>query len=87
MADPDEPVIGNSEVKELEERVRELELILERMTQENHFLSEALAKAYKNRSIPRPNLLPEDGAAADVLDVSLSKFAQRLKGKSEPSAP
>ncbi|GAA3066835.1 hypothetical protein GCM10010520_13280 [Rhizobium viscosum] len=74
--DSDEPVIGNSEVKELEERVRELERILERTTEENEFLREALSRAYKNRPVPRPVLLPEDRPV-------LSSLAE-LKHKPKP---
>lgn len=48
--DSDEPVIGNSEVKKLEDRVSELEWILGRKTLENEVLSAALSKAHsKNR--------------------------------------
>lgn len=43
--DSDEPVIGNSEVKRLEDRVRELERVLGRETLENKNLREALSKA------------------------------------------
>jgi hypothetical protein len=41
----DEPVIGSSEVKRLEDRVRELERILGRKTLEKEILREALSKA------------------------------------------
>ena len=43
--DSDEPVVGSSEVRRLEERVRELERLLGRKTMENEILREALAKA------------------------------------------
>lgn len=43
--DSDEPVIGNSEVKKLEDRVRELERILGRKTLENEILREPLSKS------------------------------------------
>ena len=47
----DEPVVGSSEVRKLEERVRELERLLGRKTMENEILREALSKANsKNRS-------------------------------------
>ena len=50
----DEPVVGNSEVRKLEERVRELERLLGRKTMENEILREALAKAQaKNRPCGR----------------------------------
>ena len=41
----DEPVVGNSEVRRLEERIRELERLLGRKTMEVEILKEALAKA------------------------------------------
>jgi transposase len=41
----DEPVVGNSEIRRLEERVRELERLLGRKTLEVEILKEALAKA------------------------------------------
>src|SRR5262245_6802161 len=41
----DEPVVGNSEVRRLEERIRELERLLGRKTMGVEILKEALAKA------------------------------------------
>ena len=41
----DERVVGNSEVRRLEERIRELERLLGRKTMEVEILKEALAKA------------------------------------------
>ena len=41
----DESVVGRSEVRRLEERVRELERLLGRKTMEVEILKEALAKA------------------------------------------
>lgn len=47
----DETVVGNSEVKKLEERVHELERMLGRKTLEAEILREPLSKAQsKNRS-------------------------------------
>jgi transposase len=60
--DSDEPVIGNSEVKKLEDRVRELERILGRKALENEILREALSKASSKKPISRPILLPKDGS-------------------------
>jgi transposase len=60
--DSDEPVIGNSEVKKLEDRVRELERILGRKTLENEILREALSKAHSKKPISRPILLPKDSS-------------------------
>ena len=41
----DEPVVGSSEVRKLEDRVRELERLLGRKTIEVEILREALSKA------------------------------------------
>ena len=59
--DSDEPVVGNSEVKKLEDRVRELERMLGRKTMEVEILREALSKADSKKRISRPILLPKDG--------------------------
>ncbi|AYC99597.1 transposase [Neorhizobium sp. NCHU2750] len=58
----DEPVVGNSEVKKLEDRVRELERMLGRKTMEVEILREALSKADSKKRISRPILLPKDGS-------------------------
>ena len=60
--DCDEPVVGNSEVKKLENRVRELERMLGRKTTEAELLREALSKADSKKRISRPILLPKDGS-------------------------
>ncbi len=83
--DSDEPVIGKSEVTELEERVRELERILEDLTRENEILRDDLSRALTRKLIPRPILSPEDGSVADFQDIS--KIAERLKAKSKPRTP
>src|SRR6478672_13865318 len=59
--DSDEPVVGSSEVKKLEDRVRELERMLGRKTMEVELLREALSKAGPKKQISRPILLPKDG--------------------------
>jgi transposase len=59
--DSDEPVVGSSEVKKLEERVRELERMLGRKTMEVELLRDALSKAAPKKQISRPILLPKDG--------------------------
>src|SRR5215203_1830552 len=47
----DEPVVGSSEVRQLEERIRDLERLLGRKTLEIEILKEALAKSEpKNRA-------------------------------------
>jgi transposase len=50
----DEPVIGTSEVRRLEDRVRELECLLGRKTLENEILRDALAKSKAKEPILRP---------------------------------
>ena len=57
----DEPVVGSSEVRRLEERVRELERLLGRKTMENEILREALAKAQAKKPILRPLSPARDG--------------------------
>ena len=58
----DEPVVGNSEVRKLEDRVRELERLLGRKTLETEILREALAKAQARKPILRPLSLPKGGS-------------------------
>lgn len=58
----DEPVIGSSEVRRLEERVRELERLLGRKTMEAEILREALAKAQAKKPMLRPLSLPTGGS-------------------------
>ncbi len=55
-----EPVVGNSEVKKLEERVRELERMLGRKTLEAEILREAISKAQTTKQISQPILLPKE---------------------------
>jgi transposase len=56
----DEAVVGSSQVRRLEERVRELERLLGRKTMENEILREALAKAQAKKPTLRPLSLPGD---------------------------
>ena len=58
----DEPVVGSSEVKKLEDKVRELERLLGRKTMENEILREALAKAQAKKPTLRPLSLPKGGS-------------------------
>lgn len=58
----DEPVVGNSAARKLEERVRELERLLGRKTMENEILREALAKANSKKLTLRPLSLPRGGS-------------------------
>ncbi|TAT84812.1 hypothetical protein [Rhizobium ruizarguesonis] len=83
MVDPEEPTIGNAQVRELEERVRELERDLESMTRRTEFLQEALLKMAKNRIPSRPIVLSEDPSSVD----NHFKGPELLKVKSKPRAP
>ena len=58
----DEPVVGNSEVRKLEERVRELERLLGRKTMENEILREALAKVHAKKPTLRLLSSPKGGS-------------------------
>jgi len=60
--DSDEPVVGTSEVKKLEDRIRELERMFGRKTLEAEILREALAKANSKKPILQPVLLPKDAS-------------------------
>ncbi|WFP90749.1 IS3 family transposase [Ensifer adhaerens] len=89
--DSDEPVIGNSEVRKLDDRVRELERILGRKTLENEILREALSKAQFKKTDIAADIVAEGRfpmkAVAEALHVSRSNLSERLKGKSKPRGP
>lgn len=56
-----EPVVGASEVRRLEDRVRDLERLLGRKTMETEILREALAKARAKKPTWRlPSPLKDD---------------------------
>lgn len=73
----DEEVVGSSEVKALERRIRELERVLGRKTLENEILREAVKVAHEKKLISRSAALassrresparaiPEDGGCRD----------------------
>lgn len=86
--DSDEPVVGNSEVKKLEDRVRELERMLGRKTMEVEILREALSKADSKKTDIAADLVAEGRfamkAVADTLGVSRSNLIERRKGRSKP---
>lgn len=88
--DSDEPFIGNSEVKKLEDSVRELERILGRKTLENKISAKPFPKPSQKTDVAA-DLIAEGRfpmkTVADVLDVSRSNLAGRLKGKSKPRGP
>lgn len=89
--DSDEPVIGNSNVKKLEDRVRGLERILERKTLENEILREALSRAQSKKTHIAADLVAEGRfpmkTVARALGVSRSNLAERPKGKPKPRGP
>ena len=58
----DESVVGNSEVRRLEDRVRELERLLGRKTMEVEILKEALAKSQAKKPSLRLVSPPKDGS-------------------------
>ena len=57
-----EPVVGASEVRKLEERVRQLERMLGRKTMEAEILREALEKAGAKKQMWLPLSSPKDGS-------------------------
>ncbi|WP_432612466.1 IS3 family transposase [Brucella pituitosa] len=89
--DSDEPVVGNSEMKKLEDRVRELERMLGRKTMEVEILREALSKADFRKTDIAADLVAKGRfamkAVADTLGVSRSNLNERLKGRSKPRGP
>lgn len=58
----DEPVVGSSEVRRLEERVRELERMLGRKTMEVEIFREALAKSESKKPSLRLLSQPKDAS-------------------------
>lgn len=58
----DETVVGSSEVRRLEERVRDLERLLGRKTMEVEILKEALAKSESKKPSLRLLSQPRDGS-------------------------
>ena len=58
----DEPVVGSSQLRRLEERVRELERLLGRKTMENEILREALDKAQAKKPTLRSLSSPKGGS-------------------------
>src|SRR5579871_3777977 len=71
----DEPVVASSEVRRLEERVRDLERLLGRKTMEVEILKEALAKSEsKNRACGccrSRRTVPDEGRCRDARGGSL----------------
>ncbi|WP_412104592.1 ATP-binding protein [Rhizobium leguminosarum] len=79
--DSDEPVIGNSDIKKLEDRARELERILGRKTLENEILREALSKAHSKQPIRLCVDLESavDQSAEEALRITYSALADAMR--------
>ena len=77
----DEPVVGNWEVRRLEERVREASAMLGRKTMEVEIFREALAKSELSSQlaalVAAEGRFPDEGVVADVLEVA---FMQKSVG-------
>ena len=58
----DEDVVGSSEVKPLERRIRELERVLGKKTLENEILREAVKVAHEKKLISRLPSLPDESS-------------------------
>ncbi|MGR9417747.1 GHKL domain-containing protein (plasmid) [Rhizobium leguminosarum] len=79
--DSDEPVIGNSDIKKLEDRARELERILGRKTLENEILREALSKAHSKQPIRLcvDSESAVDQSAEEALRITYSALADAMR--------
>jgi len=58
----DEEVVGSSEVKVLEKRIRELERVLGKKTLENEILREAVKVAHEKKLLSRLPSFPDEGS-------------------------
>ena len=67
----DESVVGSSEVRRLEERVRELERLLGRKTMEVEILKEALTKAQAKKPNLQHMSIPIGHLHKDMQDISV----------------
>ena len=84
----DEPVVGSSEVRRLEERVRELERMLGRKTMEVEIFREALAKS-ESKKTELAALVAAEGrfpmkAVADALEVARSHLHEKVRRLAKP---
>ena len=82
-----EPVVGASELRKLEDRVRDLERLLGRKTKEVEILKEALAKSGAKTDVAAA--VAAEGrfpikAAAETIGVSRSQLHARASGTSKP---
>ena len=77
----DEPVVRSSEVKQLKNRIWELELLLGRKTFEVEILEEAVEISRSKKRISRSSLPPPDGvpdeAGSQTLEVSRPNLSER----------
>jgi transposase len=58
----DEDVVGSSEVKALEKRIRELERVLDKRTLEDEILREAVKVSHEKKRISCLPSLPDEGS-------------------------
>jgi hypothetical protein len=83
----DEPVVGSSEVRRFEERIRELERLLGRKTKEVEILQEALAKAQAKTElaarVAAERRFPMK-RTADVLGVARSHLHEPVRRPATP---
>ncbi len=83
----DEDVVGSSEVKALEKRIRELERVLGKKTLENEILREAVKVAHEKTDLELAFIARRGFAVktvADTLGVSRSQLYSRLREGSRP---
>ncbi len=83
----DEDVVGSSEVKALEKRIRELERVLGKKTLENEILREAVKVAHEKTDLALAVIARRGFAmktVADSLGVSRSQLHARLREGSRP---
>jgi hypothetical protein len=83
----DEDVVGSSEVKALEKRIRELERVLGKKTLENEILRESVKVAHEKTDLALAVIARRGFAVktvADTLGVSRSQLHSRLREGSRP---
>jgi hypothetical protein len=83
----DEDVVGSSEIKTLEKRIRELERVLGKKTLENEILREAVKVAHEKTDLALAVITRRGFAVktvTDTLGVSRSQLHSRLREGSRP---
>ncbi len=87
----DEPVVGSSEVRRLEERVRNLERLLGRKTMEVEILKEALARSESKKAELAAFVAAEGRfamkAVAETIGVARSHLRDKVHRLSKPRGP